>query len=77
MGEKESEYIDNPIHVFLYEEPIAGPVLLMTFYNGLSDAFDLLVRWLNDAVKEYLDTVTVTVVDTCDYTVGPNQKDPD
>jgi len=64
MTEKIKEHIDIPIYVYLHEDVIPDEaILLMVFYNGMTDAVDALLSYLNDAVDTYVDGLTVTMIE--------------
>lgn len=64
MNEKIKEHVDIPIYVYLHEDVIPEEaILLMIFYNGMTDAFDALISYLDDATDIYLEGVIVTVIE--------------
>jgi hypothetical protein len=63
MANKKIGEDDNyPVYVY-FDEGFDRMILWMVFYNGIVDAVELLMFWLEDAVETYLDGLTVTVIE--------------
>lgn len=61
-NEKIKEGDDYPVYVY-FDEGFDQIILWMVFYNGMVDAVELLMFWLEDAVDTYLDDLTVTIIE--------------
>lgn len=67
MIEKIKEHVDIPIYVYLHEDVIPEQaILLMIFYNGMTDTIDAILSYLEDATDNYLNGLTITVIENDD-----------